>query len=661
MEDQELKDAPRATRQRALTIAEILRGTEYALTLFSAAEVASLRLLDKDGRTYLTCAVSDRLRPAKPEEIVRQLFLRKLIDDYGYSKDRIAIEKQVYFGSAVHEKAADIVVWEKGTNDTPYVIVECKKPKRKDGLEQLKSYCNAEGSPIGVWTNGGETIYLHREDPNLFRNLEGIPRANQTLADMLSQPWTLADLERENVLVQERTSLKDVILDMENLVLANAGVDAFEEVFKLIYAKLYDEARAARSPKSKRDLDFRVGGRTPREFAEVAERLFQKACEEWPGVFQAGERLGLEPDHLKVCGSALERVKLFNSNLSVIDEAFEYLAVKASKGEKGQYFTPRHVIDMCVAMLNPSSDDYVVDTAAGSCGFTVHSIFHVWGDVFTAKGPNQWQAQYAGTHVYGIDFDPRSVKIAKALNTIAGDGKTNVYRANSLDPRMWSEETRAGMRSRLRRFADADEDQQNQQGFRYFDFDVLLTNPPFAGDIKDNRILSQYDLARSEKGKWERAVGRDVLFIERNLQFLRPGGRAAIVLPQGRFNNSGDERIRRWISDRARILAVVGLEGNTFKPHTGTKTSVLFIQTWNEDKKAGPLNPRLDDYEVFLATSERSGKDNSGDYIYRLGPDNAPLLDEHHHMVVEHDLDEISAQFRKWGRKQGFPFCEEVA
>ncbi|MBE0656242.1 MAG: N-6 DNA methylase [Bryobacteraceae bacterium] len=658
MEGQETSAADKALRRREPTVTEILRGSEYSLTLFSAAEVAALELFDRNGKPYLTCVATSKPRPAKPEEIVRQLYLRKLIDEYGYPRERLALEKQVYFGSTVHEKAADIVVWEKGTTDTPYIIVECKKPRRKDGLEQLKSYCNAEGSPIGVWTNGGETIYLHREDPNLFRNLEGIPHANQTLADMLNQPWTLADLERENILVEERTSLKDVILDMEDLVLANAGVDAFEEVFKLIYAKLYDEARAARAPKNKRNLEFRVGGRTPREFAEVVERLFDRACEEWPGVFQPGERIGLEPDHLKVCGAALERVKLFNSNLSVIDEAFEYLSIKAGKGEKGQYFTPRHVIDMCVKMLNPTAEEYVVDTAAGSCGFTVHSIFHVWGDVFTAEGPKPWQAQYAGTHVYGIDFDPRSVKIAKALNTIAGDGKTNVYRANTLDPKMWSEEARAGLRPRLRHFKNANDDQENQKTFRYFDFDLLLTNPPFAGDIKDNRILSQYDLAKTAKGKWERAVGRDILFIERNLQFLRPGGRAAIVLPQGRFNNAGDERIRRWIAERARILAVVGLHGNTFKPHTGTKTSVLFIQTWNDDRKAGPYNPRVDEYPVFLATSEQPGKDNSGDYIYCIGQDNAPVLDKHHHMIVEHDLGAIAEEFVKWGRKQKLAFCE---
>ena len=645
------------------TLTDILKGSDYALTIFTDAEIKALKLFDKGGKPYLKCWATDKERPAKPEEIVRQLYINKLIQHYGYPKDRLRIEKEVYFGSAVHEKRADIVVIEKDTPDTPYIIVECKKAKRKDGLEQLKSYCNAEGAPIGLWTNGSSTIGLHREDPNLFRKLPDLPTATQTLADMLNQPWTIDDLERENILVVERTSLKDVILNMEDLVLANAGVDAFEEVFKLIYAKLFDEARAARAAKGKRNLEFRVGGRTGKEFYDVVTGLFEKAMAEWPGVFSPGERIALEHDHLKVCGSALERVKLFNSNLSVIDEAFEYLSIKASKGEKGQYFTPRHVIDMCVKMLNPTTEEYVIDTAAGSCGFTVHAIFHVWGDVFTAKGPNQWQANYAGTHVYGIDFDPRSVKIAKALNTIAGDGKTNVYRANTLDTKMWSEDTRSGLRPRLRKFKDADENRRNEEQFRYFDFDVMLTNPPFAGDIKDNRILSQYDLAKKEKGGWEKAVGRDILFIERNLQFLKPGGRAAIVLPQGRFNNPSDGDVRKWLSERARVLAVVGLHTNTFKPHTGTKTSVLFIQTWNDDKKAGPLCPRPakgDDYPVFFAVSEEPGKNNSGDYMYEIGPDNAPVLDEHKHMVVRHDLGRIADAFAAFAREQGFSFATEA-
>src|SRR5206468_3645988 len=101
---------------------------------------------------------------------------------------------------------------------------------------------------------------------------------------------------------------------------------------------------------------------------------------------------------------------------------------------------------------------------------------------------------------------------------------------------------------------------------RYFDFDVLLTNPPFAGDIKDTRILHQYDIAKRDNGQWQSSMGRDVLFIERNLEFLKPGGRMAIVLPQGRFNNISDEKVRLFITEHCRILAVVGLHNNTFKP-----------------------------------------------------------------------------------------------
>jgi type I restriction enzyme M protein len=105
---------------------------------------------------------------------------------------------------------------------------------------------------------------------------------------------------------------------------------------------------------------------------------------------------------------------------------------------------------------------------------------------------------------------------------------------------------------------------------------------------------------------------------------------------------------------------VVGLHGNTFKPHTGTRTSVLFVQMWNNDKKAGPMCPRVKDYSIFMATSERPGKDNRGEYVYRIGKDNAPELDEHQHMIVEHDLDNIAEAFVKFGQKEGFEFLGEA-
>lgn len=642
------------------TVTEILRGSDYALTIFTPPEIAALEIYDKAGRPYIRCEASEKERIAKPEEIVRQLYLRRLIYAYGYPRERIAVEKPVYFGSAVHEKAADIVVFEERAPTTPYIIVEVKRPKRKDGIEQLKSYCNAEGSPIGVWLNGSETVILHRQPPNIFRNLADIPNATQTLTEILGERWTIADLEMKNKLVHERTTLKSVILDMENLVLASAGVDAFEEVFKLIFAKLFDEWKAEAGGKQTRYLEFRTGSHTAKQFSEKLDVLFHNAKEKWPGVFSDSEQITLEPQHLLTCGSFLEDIRLFHSNLQIIDEAFEYLSIKAAKGEKGQYFTPRHVIDMCVRMLNPTEEETVVDTAAGSCGFTVHSIFHVWGkDEFSPTEPEKWQKHYASTHVYALDFDPRSIKIAKALNLIAGDGRTNVYRANTLDPRNWSDEIREGMKYRLRKFPDHARDGWNRENYRYFDFDVLLTNPPFAGEIRDSQTIQRFDIAKGGKDMWPTKIGRDILFIERNLEFLRPGGRAAMILPQGRLNNPGDAHIREWLAEHARILAVVGLDVNTFKPHTGTKTSVVFLQTWNEDKGSITHNPRMGDYPIFLAASQNSGKNTSGDYNYRIGPDNAPLLNKRGQRIIEHDLGEIASEFRRWGRGQGLRFCLE--
>lgn len=693
----------KGTTETIPSVEDVLQNTAHSLTLFSSTAIADLKFFLKRKKPYLTCYATGKERPAKPEEIVRQLYVKMLMDDYGYPSERIAVEKPVQFGSAVHEKAADIVILDKDDPSAAYIIIECKKPKRSDGLEQLKSYCHAEGAPIGVWTNGGETIHLHRRDPNYFQNLTDIPICGQTLSEFLDEKWTLEDLAEQNVLVKEQTTLKKIILDMENLVLANAGVDAFEEVFKLIYAKLYDEAQAAQGGKRKRYLQFRVGGATATEFKEKVGKLFDDAKKKWPGVFLPGERIDLTAEHLVTCGSALEDVKLFNSNLQVIDEAFEYLSVEVGKGKKGQYFTPRHVIDMAVKMLNPDIEEYVIDTAAGSCGFTVHSIFHVWGNEFTASGPKKWQADYASERVYAVDFDPRSIKIAKALNLIAGDGKTNVYRANTLDPRSWSDEVKVGLKDRLQRFpADPKKDKWNQEHYRYFDFDVMLTNPPFAGDIQDSRILHQFDLAKKTNGKWQNKVGRDVLFIQRNLEFLKPGGRMAIVLPQGRMNNTSDKIIRDFIADHARILAVVGLHGNTFKPHTGTKTSILFVQKWNDDPGAPSALqcPKVDDYPIFFATSQQGGKDTSGEYIYLTDDKGFRLYDLHAHPMVDHDLynlqnyltDQLEQRmsaartetdkrtiqdayatkldfvpdrpgiadaFREWGRKQGFGFCDD--
>lgn len=646
------------------TLQDILQSSEYDLTIFKPEEIAAIQIHPKKDKPHLHDFVDGKERPAKPEEIVRQLVLYRLINTYKYPKSRIAVEKGVYFGSTINEKRADIVVYDKDDHKAVYIIFEIKKPKRKDGVEQLKSYCNAEGAPIAVWTNGAEEVILHRSDPNLYESISDIPRVDQTLAALIDKKVTIDELTKTNKLVTEKWTLKKVILDLENLVLANAGVDAFEEVFKLIYAKLYDEAQAK---KRKGNLvEFRRAGETPTELYDKISNLFDEARNKWKGVFLPGDKIDLTPDALAVCVSFMQDIKLFNSNLQVIDEAFEYLVTQISKGAKGQYFTPRYVIDMAVKMLNPKESEYMIDTAAGSCGFTVHTIFHVWGGELTSDGPTKDQADYASEHVYGLDFDARSVKIAKALNLIAGDGRTKVFRVNSLAPFQWDAEAKVGLKDRLREFDKAAERKDNEENYNDFNFDIVMTNPPFAGDVSDSRILHRYELAKHwktidlekmegqlyreqyadsryrqiyvESGKWNQKQSRDVLFIERNLRFLKPGGRMAIVLPQGRFNNVTDGFVRKYIADNARILAVVGLHVNSFKPHAGVKTSVLFLQKWNDEKRAGALCPKIENYPIFFATSEHGGKDNSGDYIFIKDETGEEVLDLFNHQIVDQDL-----------------------
>jgi len=272
-----------------------------------------------------------------------------------------------------------------------------------------------------------------------------------------------------------------------------------------------------------------------------------------------------------------------------------------SKGEKGQYFTPRPVIDIIVQLLNPHDDERVLDPSAGSAGFLLHTFQHM---LKTQKIDDKDRYRYAVNNLYALDFDPRTVKIAKALMVIAGDGSSNSQQANSLDLRMWDKEQLGKFDNAIAgKFADNS-------------FDIVMTNPPFAGDVSSGSgYLGYYKVARDKKQKTKATEKRDVLFLERNLRFLKSGGRMAIVLPQGRFNNSSDKELREYVAKECRILGVLGLHGNSFKPYTGTKTSVLLVQKWDDEKC-----PKLDDYPIFFATNTKSVKDNSGIILHwRVG------------------------------------------
>lgn len=600
---------------------------KHGLKIFPSAELKKLNISEENSKFFIKCPVSNKKKVAKPEEIIRQLTINKLINDLHYPLKQLDVEVSIKMGSTYANKKADIVVYGEDSKDNPYIIIEVKKPLRKDGLEQLHSYMNATGVYFGGWINGNEEVYQLRTEPNLFETIKRLPGVNENLDDVKT-PIRKSELEPIH-------DLKEMVLELEDTVLANAGVSAFDAIFPLIFAKLWDEF-----DKGDNDImEFRTTTATPQEQYKRLNGLFKKAKQAWPDIFSEAAKIELTPEALVAVASAFQTKKFFDTELDVIDAAFEYMINPEQKGDKGQFFTPRQVVKMCVKMLNPKPNEVLLDPACGPCGFMIHSLNWVTERYLKPKYGNDWKVykvQYANSKLHAIDFDPRLARVAKSMMLIVGDGRTNVYRVNSLDPREW--------KNRSDGLVGAIYDGK---------FDVVMTNPPFAGNITQPEILGTFDLAYKGDGNKHKRVNRqtrDVLFIERCLRFLRPGGRMAIVSPQGNLNNTNAEYIRKFMGEKARILAIVGLHVNTFKPFTGTKTSVIFLQKWwNEEETTT-------DYPIFMATSERPGKNNSGSYVFKKAPDGSYLLDENGKRQVDHDLDNIADGFIKFAREQDFNF-----
>lgn len=627
----------------------------YGLKEFEEVDFEkALRIIEREKKFYIKdlktekekIVFDEEKQKGRPEEIIRQLWLFKLVTHYKYPLSRIDVEKDIRFGREVHAKAADIVVY-KEDEATPYIIIEVKSPSGEKGIDQLRTYLNAEGCEIGVWSNGIRRVILYRFYPQKFNDtLPDLPRAEQTIDDLLEAKKTLFEY------TDTKADLKKIIESMEELVLAGSGVDVFTEVFKLIFAKLYDESEA-RVSRADNEIYFRKY-RNPEKTYSVINDLFRNAVKKWPGTFNEHDLIALSQEHLSIVVGELEKARLFGSDLSIVDEAFEHLIPEVAKGKKGQYFTPRHVIGMAVKILNPKKDEYVVDPASGSGGFLISAMYSVKDHYLGGK--DEAMREYAKEHIWGIDFAEEISKVSRALMLIAGDGRSHIFKLNTLDPREWRGEdsamlhARAELQKRLLRLGNSADNEENKKSFRYFDFDVLLTNPPFAGEIKDSGLLRQYFLGK-KKGKVANKIERHILFIERTLDMLRPGGRMAIVLPQGVLNNTNMEYVREYLFLKARILAVIGLHGNTFKPHTGTKTSVLFLQKWG-----GDAGEPQEDYPIFMAVSKKGGKDNSGEYVYKKGKDGAYTHDARGRKVLDHDLDDIVAAFKKFAEEQKLNF-----
>lgn len=414
---------------------------------------------------------------------------------------------------------------------------------------------------------------------------------------------------------------------LQELVMANSGEDEFEEIFKLVIAKLYSELFADG------DEDFKIQ-KSPELTAQKINDLIYRATNEWKDIFNSAVTSNLTDEHLTICAETLVDHSLLDTNLEMLDGAFEFLISKTAKGGKGQFFTPRHVIECCVQIMDPKPEETVMDPACGSGGFLIHVLNHV------KKAQNDFDVKkYTNDRLWGFDFDIRALRVAKALMLIAGDGHTNLFRLNSLfrpnsAPSLFS--------SKDKNSTDLCIEDVTRTTFRNFKgFDLILTNPPFAGEIKEQHILESYTLTR--KG---RRLERDTIFLERCVQLLKPGGRLAIVLPHNKFAADSWSYMREWLLRQMRVVGVLGLGRNTFLPHTHQKASVLFAI-----KREQPIR-QIANEDVLFMLSEKDGKNSKGQIIPKSGSkDSDPIW-----LRADHDLTEIKSRFFNFAEKNNIPW-----
>lgn len=563
-----------------------------------------------------------------PEEIEAvQPFSKILVDDYGYPKENIHTRPQyrvkVRPSDVKKEYPVDIAVFNSSTHseDNIHIIIECKKKSRKDGLSQLQDYLRFSNAYLGVWFNGEERLYLHKIEKGgkiFFEEIPNIPRYGERVED-------IGKFKRKDLKPAE--NLKPTFKAIRNYLAANAVGITRDEVFasqiiNLIFCKIYDE----RFTKPEDTVKFRAG--VDEDDEEVRKRildLFDKVKKQYNDVIDVADSVLLDAKCLKYIVGELQLYSLKDSSRDAVGEAFEIFIGPSLKGGQGQFFTPRNVVNMVINMIDPDTDEKILDPACGSGGFLVESLRYVWNKLEEKATELGWpeaeieaeKQKVAIKNFRGIDKDNFLSKVAKAYLAILGDGRGGVHCENSLDKfTNWSAKTKEDI----------------VEGT----FDVIVTNPPFGKklSIDATEILELYDLGHKWKqdgdGNFvmEGLVDKQppqILFIERCFQMLKTGGRMGIVLLESIFGMPKYQYVVDYIRKKSKILAVVTLPEDLFQPNTHAKCCVLICQKYKEDESFESCG----DYDIFMSDVKWCGHDSRGNVTYRyLDNGEKTVLDE---------------------------------
>ena len=610
---------------------------------------------------YVKDYITGEYIPGKPENIEAKIvFEERLHKEYDYDLNQMQPEFKIQKGSALIGPA-DIVVFHDGKDkiqDNIYIVVECKRKERTDGIQQLKTYlAPLSSAKYGVWFNGVETVYIKKLDkaPH-FKFVPNIPKNGETL-----------ELPKKSEL-KPATELKSVFETCHNYIYANEGLlkeKVFNEALKILFLKIVDEKDYSSSiakfgvTEEENDLLLEGKGGT---FISRMEELFKEVKRRYGDVFTSDERINLKPVTLGFVVGQLMYFDLRRTPADVKGTAFQTFVYAHQRGERGEFFTPEPIVKLMVDMLNPKSNEMVLDPACGSGGFLVSAMKHVWlqleGKIKDAAELKEAQLSYAVDNIRGMDFNPDLAKVSKMRMVLEDDGHTGVFSANALDDFETISKTAHEM---------------GATKVRKGRFNVILTNPPFGtkGKVTNREILSSFDLGHKwklnrETGHWEKesrlSDGQvpDILFIERCLDYLDDRERMGIVIPDGDLTNSTLGYLMQWIKNKARILAVVSLPQETFIPHgAGVKASVLFLQKLPVKELA---KLKENDYSVFMGIIEKIGYDIRGKKICKRN-ERGEMINEKGEVVykpedavTDEDVRDVIEAFREFKKRHKLGF-----
>lgn len=604
-------------------------------------------------------------REETPEEYVRQEIAKSLVREYDYPKRDIRVEFTLRLGS--RKPRADLVIFgadEDHDQANAYIIVECKKQKvkssdRKEGVGQLHSYMAAcPNTAYGMWTNGLERFCYRKVEVRGKISFEEIP-------DLPSYGQSEEEAERPQF-DQLKPASSDALLfafrRCHNYIAGNQGLQkpqAFWELLKLIFCKIHDERESDQ-------VDFyaaaneRTGINGPLKVKKRIDTLFDAVKADYPTIFQANDVVALTPNVLAYIVTQLQMYSLLESDVDVKGHAYEEIVGSNLRGDRGEFFTPRNICNMAVAMLDPQEGLLMLDPACGTGGFLIAGMNRVIDKIRVAE-LERWKGdlkraepriadrirKFASVCIVGLDFNPELVKATKMNMVMNNDGAGGLFQANSLaSPATWDEALR----------------ERDIMG----KVDLIFTNPPFGSKIPvdDPAILEKFELGHTwsydeKTDQWtmndaiQKSQPPEILFIERCIRFLKPGtGRVAMVLPDGILGSPGLGYVREWILTNTRVLASVDLHPDTFQPNVSVQTSVLVLQRKTDElialeKAAGTKN----DYDVFMAVANHIGHDKRGNRTYVRDKKGNEIVEELEETVKEYEDGQPVYKTQKTQRK----------